>query len=101
MATYTELRQLFADNDLRNRVQVACIVAAETIRSEDAGTTNHANRLVWAKSAFNNPTAVCDAMLMALLAVNKAQTVEMIQGVEDTTLQSQVDAAVDVFADGS
>ena len=32
MATYEELRALFKNNKLRNRVEVACIVAAETIR---------------------------------------------------------------------
>lgn len=101
MATYLELRQLFAEGRLKNRIEVACIVAAETIRTEDVGTTNHANRLLWAKRAFTNPNSIRDMMLKALLAVNKDATVANIQAVTDAALQTQVEAAVDLFADGS
>ena len=33
MATYMELRALFGNSDLSNRIEVACIIAAEAIRS--------------------------------------------------------------------
>ena len=101
MASYSELRQLFADGDLKNKLDVACIIAAETIRTEDAGTTNHANRLLWAKAAFSSPRSVSEQMLMALLAANKDVTVASIQAATDAAIQTKVDAAVDVFADGS
>ena len=101
MATYTELRGLFNSSDLKNRASVACIVAAETIRGEDGGVTNHANRLLWAKQAFGNPNTAADKMLMALLAANKSAEVAAIEGVSDADLQTKVDAAVDLFADGS
>ena len=101
MATYLELRGLFADGTLKNRIEVACIVAAEGIRTEDEGTNNHANRLVWAKAAFTNPNVIRERMLMALLAANKDATVDTIQSVSDAALQTLVDAAVDLFADGS
>ena len=101
MATYLELRGMFADGTLKNQIEVACIVAAEGIRTEDEGTNNHANRLVWAKAAFTNPNVIRERMLMALLAANKDATVDTIQSVSDATLQTLVDAAVDLFADGS
>lgn len=101
MATYAELRQLFNDNDLRNKIEVACIVAAEAIRVEAEGTTNHANRLVWAKAVFTSPRAASEQMQMALLASNKDATVATILSVSDAALQTLVDAAVDMFADGS
>ncbi|HUW81178.1 MAG TPA: hypothetical protein VMZ31_00105 [Phycisphaerae bacterium] len=101
MASYVELRQLFGNGDLRNKIEVACIVAAEAIRTEDAGTANHANRLIWAKKAFSSPNGIRDEMLMALLAANKDSTVQDITGVTDEPLQTLVNAAVDVFADGS
>ncbi len=101
MATYTELRGLFANNLLKNRIEVACLVAAEAIRVEDGGTVNNANRLIWAKAAFNNPTAKAAPMLKRLLAANKDSTVENIQAVIDSALQVLVDAAVDLFADGN
>ena len=56
MATYAELRQLFSDGDLKNRIEVAVVVAAEAIRIEDFGTTNHANRVLWAKPRSSDPT---------------------------------------------
>ena len=101
MATYTELRNLFNNSELKNRVSVACIVAAETIRGEDTATTNHANRLLWAKQAFKNPNGVSSEMLMALLAANKDAEVAAIEGATDAVIQTKVDAAVDLFADGS
>jgi len=101
MATYLELRSLFGDGQLKNRVEVACIVAAESIHTEDVGTENHANRVLWAKAALQSPNAIRERMLMALLAGNKDATVETIKAVSDTALQALVDAAVDLFADGS
>lgn len=101
MATYTEIRQLYASDSLRNLIEVAVIVAAEAIRTEDAGTANHANRLLWAKQAFDNPLGVAQKMLMALLAANKASTVAQITQASDATIQTAVNNAVNVFADGS
>ena len=101
MATYLELRGLFSHDNLRNKIEVACIVAAEAIRNEDPGTDNHANRLAWAKRAFQNPGSVRDEMLKALLAANKDATVAAITGATDEQVQAKVDAAVNVFADGS
>lgn len=101
MATYNELRGLFNHDGLRNKIEVACVIAAEAIRTEDAGTDNHANRLTWAKQAFSNPSSIRDEMLMALLAANKDAAPETITAVSDSTLQTLIDAAVNVFADGS
>ena len=101
MATYDELRSLFSYDDLRNLIEVAVIIAAESIRNEDAGTANHANRLLWAKLAFNDPLGVSKKMMMAVLAANKDATVAQITGASDAVIQAKVDAAVDVFADGS
>lgn len=101
MATYDELRGLFTHGPLRNKVEVACIIAAEAVRTEDVGVANHVNRLVWAKRVFENPGAVRDHMLMALLATNKDLAVAAITDATDAAIQTQVDAAIDVFADGS
>jgi len=98
MATYVELRALMDDNDLENRCQVACIVAANTIQTEDAGTPNHDNRLAWAEKAYGNPAALAAKVQMAVLAANKDATVAQIQGSTDAQLQTKVDEAIDVFA---
>ena len=102
MATYLELRSFFGEgSELLGRIEVGCIVAAEAIRTEDGGTANHANRVLWAQKAFNSPKTVAKQMLMAVLAANKALTVAQISDATDAAIQSNVGAAVDVFADGS
>ena len=100
MATYTELYGLHNDSDLRNRVAVACMVAAEAINNEDAGTDNHVNRLVWATQIFANPRAEAERMFWAILAANVGLAIEAIQGAADSAIQSQVDTHVDLFATG-
>ena len=101
MATYLELRQLYAHGELLNRIEVACIIAAEKIRIEDVATENHTNRLLWAKATFGDSRQAAELMLMALLATNRTLTIAQITGVSDEGLQTAVDNAVNIFADGS
>ena len=101
MATYLELRSLYGHGDLTNRIEVAVIVAAEKIRTEASDTANHANRLTWAKATFGGPRRAAEQMLMALLAANRASTTAALIGVSDTDLQTAVDNAVNIFADGA
>ena len=101
MATYDELRVLFGHDAIRKRIDVAVIVAAETIHAEDPLTENHANRLKWAKSVFTNPLGVAKQMMMAVLAANKDFTVAQITGADDATIQTKVNAVIDLFADGT
>lgn len=101
MATYNELFSLRANDDLRNRIAVACVVQAETIRTEDDGTANHANRLLWAKQVFADPIGEAARMLWAILAQNKALTVAQITAATDAQIQTAVGNAVNVFATGA
>lgn len=101
MATYGELYALQHDSDLRNRMAVAVVVAAETVRTENVNTTNHANRLIWAKNALANPQAEAIRMLWGALAQNRTLTVAQITGASDASLQTAVNNAIDLFATGS
>lgn len=107
MATYPEIRALFGNDDLRGKIEVAVIIAAESIRVEDPQPPNHASRLTWAKATWGNPEPIAKRMLMALLAANKdlevgdAETPGTILGATPAQIQAKVDAAVNVFADGS
>lgn len=98
MATYAELLQASEDATLRNKVRVACVIAAEKVRTEATGVTNHAARLAWAKTVYGSPESVTQRMLWAVLAQNQAATLGAILGASDGTVQTAVDAAVDVFA---
>jgi hypothetical protein len=101
MATLSELHSLFGNNDMLVKVESAIVVAAETIRTEDVGTTNHANRLIWAKAAFTNPRQFRDEMWRAMLGANESASIATILAATDSTIQNNVNAAIDIFADGS
>ncbi len=100
MATYAELYNLHNDPALKNKVIVAVWIAAEAIRIEDSGTVNHANRLIWATSALQNPQSEATRMYWSVLAANKALSVAAIQAASDSAIQTNVDAVVDLFATG-
>lgn len=101
MATYQELYDLANDTALLNRVATAVVMATETIRTEAPATTNHANRLLWAKAAMLNPASYAVAMLRAALAQNAGLTKAQIQAASDASLQTAITNVVDIFANGS
>ena len=99
MATFLELRGLFNDVALRNRVEVAVIIAANNIAQNSTAESDE--RLTWAKNALNAPGREADKALLVALAVNSTAAVAQIQGASDAALQTNVDSAVDVLAIGS
>lgn len=103
MANYLQLHNLAtvdaATNDLKKKVEFAIVVAAEKIQNE-TGEPNQAERWAWAANAFDNPKAKVCSMLYALLAADRGQSVDTIQGASDAAIQARVDAAVNVFAGG-
>lgn len=101
MATLSEIYTLLEDPTLKEKVASACLIAAQAIIEEDAGTTNHANRLKWAKATFKNPVQAGDDLLKAVLAANNSAALASITSASDSTIQTAVNAAVDVFADGT
>lgn len=100
MATYDELLQANANTGLVNKVRVAVVVAATSIMTEAGTTTNHANRLIWAKTVFADPASAGQKMMWPVLAQNRALTLAQITGAVDADVQTAVDAAVNVFAQG-
>lgn len=95
MATYAELLSAAENSTLQQKVRVAVVIAAETVRTESIGTTNHAARRVWAKKVLADPDVV--PMLWAVLAQNKGAALATILSSTDAQVQTAVDAAVDVF----
>lgn len=97
MATYTELRQLFSNPDLREKVEVAVIIAANDLIS---GTPTAA-QTAWAAQCFASPANEASKALMAVLASNAALTTAQILAATDEQLQMRVDAAVQTLVDAS
>jgi primosomal replication protein N len=106
MATYSDLFDIFSGtnpdaNALLNKIAIAVIVAAETVRNESPATVNHANRLAWAKKANQEPQARAREMFSAILGQNQAATVSQIVNASDATIQTAVENVIDIFADGT
>jgi hypothetical protein len=100
MATYAELLVASENDTLKNKVRVACVIAAEKVRTAATPPTNQAARLTWARKAFDpdQNAVVTKAMLWAILAQNATLTLAQITGASDAAVQTAVDAAVDAFA---
>lgn len=101
MATYAELTSIVGAGTLRDRLTAAVAVQAEVVRTESGATTNHANRLIWAKSALTEPQAWANKMIWAVIAQNAGATKAQIESATDAQLLSAVANTVDIFATGS
>lgn len=98
MATYLELYNLRGNVDLRQKVEVALTVAADTIRSETASTNGHALRITWAQGVLGGTLGESEKALRMLLAANRGGTVSNIQGASDSAIQSNVDDIINILA---
>lgn len=103
MASYDELLAIATTNTgaaLKNKIKVAVIVAVDTIRLEDSQTANHANRIIWATRALDNPGVAADKLTWAVLAQNRAVTSAQIINADDAAVQTAVNAAINLVAQG-
>lgn len=90
MATYSEIRQLFNDDTLRNRVTVATVIAANSALASNPTAAQQK----FANMVFSSPEEMGRKVLMAVLASNSTYTLAQIQGVTDAALQTAVAAVV-------
>ena len=103
MATYQELLTIATTATgatLKDKIKVAVVVACDIIRLESDQTVNHANRLIWASKALSNPGQAAEQITWAVLAQNRAFTSAQIPGADDATVQTAVNAAIDLVAQG-
>ena len=103
MATYDELLSLATQpvgSALASRIQVAAVIAANKIAAEATTVDNHTARLKWAKSVFQNSGQAARDLLWCVLAANATATQTAIAGASDLLIQTAVDNAVNVLAQG-
>jgi hypothetical protein len=98
MATYDECLIAMEHPSLFNKVRVAVLVAADVVRSEAAGTANHAARLAWARRVMESPDAEARKMIGMAVVQNRASTLVQITGAADAAVQAAVNNAIDVLA---
>jgi hypothetical protein len=100
MATYAELLTASGNTTLNQKMRVAVVVAAETIRTESTETPEHANRLLWAKAVFADPVREANRMLWSVLAQHRALPYNDLIAASDSAVQDAVDVSVNLFANG-
>ncbi len=95
MATYIELRGLFNNDVLVNKVTFAVLVALDNIL---AGTPTAADK-AYAYAVTSNIKAETKKVLMLVLAANKDLPLASIQSASDSAIQTKVDIIVPILID--
>ncbi len=105
MATYIEIRNLINDSTLRNKAAAGVIIAAQGVMDDPvnfptttADVVIQQDRLAWAVRVFNGPEEEAGKVLMSVLAANNTASQAAIIGASDVLLQTNINAAVDLFA---
>jgi hypothetical protein len=103
MATYAELLDIATTSTgaaLKDKIKIGVMVATDIIRLESDQTANHANRRIWAARALSGPGQAAEQITWAVLAQNREFTKAQITGADDATVQTAVNAAIDLVAQG-
>lgn len=101
MATYAEMFDIASKNLIRDKITVAVAMQAEVIRKELDTVTNHANRLIWAKTALIAPHEMASKIMWAIVVQNAVYTSAQIIGASDAATLTAVANTVDLFATGA
>lgn len=62
-----DVYNLTENAEFKGRIAAAVAKAAYDILNEDAGTTYHAERVVWAKEAMSDPYGVADVIVWTVV----------------------------------
>lgn len=81
---------------LKNRVASAIAKAAQDVLNEDPGTTNHANRVIWANSALLDARSVAERMMWGVVGNATIQTSG--EASTDNDIQFVINGLIDTFA---
>lgn len=97
MATLSEVYNLrYESASLKNRVTAAIAKAAQDVLNEDPGTTNHADRIVWADAALSNAPAMAERMMWGVLLNSAIQSNG--ESSSDSEVQTAVNSLINTFA---
>lgn len=96
MPTYLELYDLRFSDEMKKRIAVAIAIAAQNILAEDGQTTNHANRVIWAKEALRDAQLMTEKIMWQILANPTVATKGLSSN--DDELQFTVNSLIDTVA---
>lgn len=95
MATYQELRSLFNNSDLMEKVEVSVVKAANDLNADSPTAADKA----WISHALTNTSAEAKKALKIVLAENSSASVSAIMSASDATVQSNVNSVVPTLVD--
>ncbi len=95
MATYIELRGLFNNDVLVNKVTVALLVSVDALVTATPTAADKA----YAVAVYANPQGEAKKVLMSVLAANKDVAFASIQSASDSAIQTKVDIVVPILVD--
>lgn len=111
MATYAELNEILTDTvdgaqALREKVGVACFIAAETIISGgddtdppwDQTAGQHDQRLKWVDKLLSSPATTIRQLFAVIIAANESATQANILSASDSSIQSNVNSSIDALS---
>lgn len=108
-ATHDQLRKLFGNQDLKDRVEVAIVIVVDKVlRGEDTANgfnqQNHPNRVIWARRIISDPQGApkeAARFFPIMVVANRELSILQILAATDAGIQLSVEETVDFFADGT
>lgn len=101
MAGYADLGQIALQNEFLLRIRCALYVAAIDVFAEDAGTTNHAQRLVYAAKVTSNQfdlSSVANSVLTNATIAAEANANIAGNSIPDSDIQFSLNSVFDALA---
>lgn len=100
MASFAELVTASANAGLIEKIKIATLIAADAITTESTNVAHHSARAQWAVRVFDQPDVEAVKMVWPVVVKNRAFTLAQITGANDASVQSAVDACVNIRAAG-
>jgi len=102
MATYNEMQLIAVDAGFQRRVEYCLKKAAIAVMAEDAGTANHAERIVYAKQVLDGIASVTEVakaiVTNATVTAGANPTVLPEFSIVDSDLEFTVNSMFNAFA---
>lgn len=97
-ADYDQIYKTGSNDEFLGRIDVAVITAGEAILNEDEQTANHANRVIWAKAALEEPRLKTNEMKWRIL-MNATLQSNLLNST-DNDIQFVVNSLINFYATG-
>lgn len=105
MASLAELRTLYGNSELRNKIAAAIAISVNTVMEGNdnvppfsQGAGDHDLRVIYAQGLLGNTPGEAKRYIEVVLAKNDGATVVDILAAPDSAIQTNVDESFDLFA---